>query len=192
MGTRPLPFSRELYLEREDYREQAPKGWFRLGPGREVRLKHAYYIACREAIKDAHGEVVELRCTYDPASRSGVTPDGRIVKGTLHWVSAAQAADAEVCLYDRLFSKPDPEDVPEGVDYKINLNPNSLVVLTGCKVEPGLADAAAGNRYQFLRQGYFCVDKDSRPGMPVFNRTVTLRDTWAKIEKKGQKGGGEE
>jgi glutaminyl-tRNA synthetase len=188
MGTRLLPFSREIYVEQDDYREQAPKGWFRLGPGREVRLKHAYYITCREAIKDAAGEVVELRCTYDPASRSGTTPDGRMVKGTLHWVSAPHAADAEVRLYDRLFARPAPEDVPPGGDYKDNLNPNSLVILAGCKVEPGLANLAPGARVQFLRQGYFCVDNDSRPAGLVFNRTVGLRDTWAKIEK-GQKGG---
>ena len=188
MGTRLLPFSREIYVEQDDYREQAPKGWFRLGPGREVRLKHAYYITCREAIKDAAGEVVELRCTYDPASRSGTTPHGRMVKGTLHWVSAPHAADAEVRLYDRLFARPAPEDVPPGGDYKDNLNPNSLVILAGCKVEPGLANLAPGARVQFLRQGYFCVDNDSRPAGLVFNRTVGLRDTWAKIEK-GQKGG---
>ena len=188
MGTRLLPFSREIYVEQDDYREQAPKGWFRLGPGREVRLKHAYYITCREAIKDAAGEVVELRCTYDPASRSGTTPDGRMVKGTLHWVSAPHAADAEVRLYDRLFARPAPEDVPPGGDYKDNLNPNSLVILAGCKVEPGLANLAPGARVQFLPQGYFCVDNDSRPAGLVFNRTVGLRDTWAKIEK-GQNGG---
>ena len=190
MGTRRLPFTRELYVEQEDYRAVTPKGWFRLGPGREVRLKHAYYITCREAIQNAAGEVVELRCTYDPASRSGVTPDGRMVKGTLHWVSAAHAVDAEVRLYDRLFSKPDPDNVPPGGDYTDNLNPNSLVVLTGCKVEPELGAATAGARYQFLRQGYFCVDPDSTRGKPVFNRTVGLRDTWAKVEK-GQKSGGD-
>jgi glutaminyl-tRNA synthetase len=183
MGTRLLPFSRVLYIEQDDYRENPPKGWFRLGPGREVRLKHAYYITCREAVKDANGQVVELRCTYDPASRGGSTPDGRIVRGTLHWVSAAHALDAEVRLYDYLFLKPDPDDVPPGADYKANLNPKSLEVLTGCKVEPSLAGAAVGSRYQFLRQGYFCVDPDTRAGKLVFNRTVGLRDTWAKIEK---------
>ncbi len=189
MGTRMLPFTRELYVEQEDYREQAPKGWFRLGPGREVRLKHAYYITCREAIKNAAGEVVELRCAYDPASRSGTTPDGRMVKGTLHWVSISHAVDAEVRLYDRLFSKPDPDNAPPGGDYTDNLNPNSLVVLTGCKVEPELGAATAGARYQFLRQGYFCVERDSAGGKPVFNRTVGLRDTWAKVEKGQSQGG---
>ncbi len=187
MGTRLVPFSRVLYIERDDYREEPPKGWFRLGPGREVRLKHAYYITCREAIRDRDGEIVELRCTYDPESRGGQTPDGRIVKGTLHWVSAAHALDAEVRLYDALFTRPDPEDVPEGADWRVNLNPHSLEVLEGCKVEPSLGGAAPGSRYQFLRQGYFCVDPDSADGRLVFNRTVTLKDSWAKIEK-GQKG----
>jgi glutaminyl-tRNA synthetase len=185
-GTRMLPFSAELYVEQEDFREDPPKGWFRLAPGREVRLKHAYYIKVREAIKDAAGQVVELRCTYDPASRSGVTPDGRIVKGTLHWVSAAHALDAEVRLYDNLFARPDPADVPEGEDWLTNLNPNSLEALSGCKVEPSLATASPGTRVQFLRQGYFCVDPDSTAQRLVFNRTVGLRDTWAKMENKGQ------
>ena len=187
MGTRSLPFSRVLYIEQDDYREDAPKGWFRLGPGREVRLKHAYYVTCREAIKDETGQVVELRCTYDPASRGGQTPDGRIVKGTLHWVSAAHALNAEVRFYEHLFTRSDPEDVPEGVDWRANLNPDSLQVVEGSKVEPSLAGAAPGTRYQFLRQGYFCVDLDSSNGGLVFNRTVTLKDTWAKIEKS-QKG----
>ena len=186
MGARTLPFSRVLYVEQDDYREDAPKGWFRLGPGREVRLKHAYYITCREAIKDEAGQVVELRCTYDPESRGGQTPDGRPVKGTLGWVSAPHALDAEVRLYEHLFTRPEPEDVPEGADWRANLNPTSLQVVEGCKVEPSLAGAAPGTRCQFLRQGYFCVDPDSRDGALVFNRTVTLRDTWAKIEK-GQK-----
>ena len=185
MGTRKLPFARELYVEADDYREDAPKGWFRLGPGREVRLKHAYYIKCHQAIRDAAGNLVELRCTYDPESGGGQTPDGRIVKGTLHWVSAGHAIDAEVRLYDQLFAVPDPDNVPPGEDYKANLNPDSLTVLTGCKAEPGLAGVAPGTRCQFLRQGYFCADPDSTPGKPVFNRTVTLRDTWAKVEKKG-------
>jgi glutaminyl-tRNA synthetase len=194
-GTRRLPFSRELYIEQDDYREDAPKGWFRLGPGREVRLKHAYYIKCRAAVKDAAGRVVELRCEYDPESRSGVTPDGRMVKGTLHWVSAAHAVDAEVRIYEQLFAKPDPDDAPEGSDYKANLNPNSLAVLEGCKVEPGLADLSPDPAYadgirrcQFMRQGYYCLDPDSTPGRPVFNRTVTLKDTWAKVEKGQKKG----
>jgi glutaminyl-tRNA synthetase len=187
MGTRSLPFSRVLYIEQDDYREDAPKGWFRLGPSREVRLKHAYYITCREAIKDATGQVEELLCTYDPESRGGQTPDGRPVKGTLGWVSARHALDAEVRLYEHLFTHPDPEDVPEGADWRANLNPTSLQVVEGCKVEPSLAGAAPGTRCQFLRQGYFCVDPDSRDGALVFNRTVPLRDTWAKIEKV-QKG----
>jgi glutaminyl-tRNA synthetase len=187
-GTRKLPFSRELYVEQDDYREDAPKGWFRLGPGREVRLKHAYYIKCQSAVKNAQGEVVELHCTYDPASAGGSTPDGRKVQGTLHWVSAAHAADAEVRLYEPLFSKSNPDDLPDGQDYKDNLNPNSLVVLMGCKVEPELAAPASGERYQFMRQGYFCADADSQPGKPVFNRTVTLKDTWAKVEKGQKKG----
>jgi glutaminyl-tRNA synthetase len=183
MGSRSLPFSRVLYVEQDDYREDAPKGWFRLGPGREVRLKHAYYITCREAVKDASGQVVELRCTYDPESRGGQTPDGRMIKGTLHWVSAEHALEAEVRLYQHLFTGPDPEDVPEGADWRANLNPDSLQVVTGCKVEPSLAGAAPGTRCQFLRQGYFCVDPDSSGAGLVFNRTVTLKDTWAKIEK---------
>jgi glutaminyl-tRNA synthetase len=187
-GTRKLPFSRELFVEQDDYREDAPKGWFRLGPGREVRLKHAYYIKCQSAVKNEKGEVVELHCTYDPASAGGSTADGRKVQGTLHWVSAAHAADAEVRLYEPLFSKANPDDLPEGQDYKSNLNPNSLTVLLGCKVEPDQASPATGERYQFLRTGYFCADPDSQPGKPVFNRTVTLKDTWAKVEKGQKKG----
>jgi glutaminyl-tRNA synthetase len=187
MGSRSLPFSRVLYVEQDDYREEAPKGWFRLGPGREVRLKHAYYITCREAVKDETGAIVELRCTYDPESRGGQTPDGRMVKGTLHWVSAQHALDAEVRLYDHLFTRPDPEDVPEGTDWRTNLNPDSLQVVTGCRVEPSLAGTAPGTRCQFLRQGYFCVDLDSSDARLIFNRTVTLKDAWAKIER-GQKG----
>jgi glutaminyl-tRNA synthetase len=184
-GTRQIPFSGELYVEADDYRAEPPKGWFRLGPGREVRLKHGYYIKCREAIEDAAGNVIELRCTYDPESRSGATPDGRMVKGTLHWVSAAHAVDAEVRLYDYLYTKADPSDAPAGQDFTANLNPNSEVVLRGCKVEPLLAESQPGDRFQFLRTGYFCTDPDSTPGRPVFNRTVGLRDTWAKVEKKG-------
>ena len=184
-GTRQIPFSGELYVEAEDYREDPAKGWFRLGPDREVRLKHGYYIKCREAIKDAAGNVIELRCTYDPESGRGTTPDGRIVKGTLHWVSAAHAVDAEVRLYDYLYTVADPSDAPAGQDFTANLNPNSLTVLTGCKVEPLLAESKPGDRFQFLRTGYFCADPDSTPGRPVFNRTVGLRDTWAKVEKKG-------
>ncbi len=187
MGTRQVPFSREIYIEQDDFREDPPKQFFRLGPGREVRLRYAYLVTCTEVIKDpATGEVVELRCTYDPATRGGNTPDGRKVKGTIHWVSAQHALDAEVRLYDHLFASPDPEDVPAGTDYKQNLNPGSLERLTCCKLESSLASAKAGERFQFERQGYFCVDTvDSAPGKPVFNRTVSLKDTWAKIEKKG-------
>jgi glutaminyl-tRNA synthetase len=183
MGTRKVPFSRVLYLEREDFREDPPKKWFRLAPGREVRLRYAYFVTCVDVVKDENGEVVELHCTYDPATRGGDSPDGRKVRGTLHWVSAAHSLPAEVRLYDQLFLKPDPGDVEEGSDFTVNLNPNSLEVLTSCRVEPSLAGAAPGSRYQFERQGYFCVDPDSSAGMLVFNRTVPLRDTWAKIER---------
>ena len=187
MGTRKVPFSRVLYVERGDFREDPPKKWFRLAPGREVRLRYAYYITCVDVIKDEHGEVIELHCTYDPETRGGWAPDGRRVRGTLHWVSAAHALEAEVRLYDRLFSKPNPLDVEEGEDFTANLNPNSLEILTTCRVEPSLAGAAPGSRYQFERQGYFCVDSDSTDEKLVFNRTVALRDTWAKIEKTQRK-----
>jgi glutaminyl-tRNA synthetase len=184
-GTRQIPFSRTLYVERDDFREDLPKGWFRLAPGREVRLKHAYYVTCTGVVKDEKsGEVVELHCMYDPETRGGGSADGRKVMGTLHWVSAAHALDAEVRLYDRLFSKADPSDVEEGSDFLSNLNPDSLEALEGCKVEPSLANATPGSRYQFLRNGYFCVDPDSTPGLLVFNRTVTLKDAWARQEKK--------
>jgi glutaminyl-tRNA synthetase len=184
-GTRKVPFSRVLYVEQDDFREDPPKDFFRLAPGREVRLRYAYFVKCVGVTKDEKtGQVTELRCTYDPATRGGDAPDGRKVKGTIHWVSAAHAIDAEVRLYDHLFSKPDPDDVPEGQNYLANLNPDSLVVVNGAKLEPSLAGAAVGSRYQFERLGYFCADKDSAPGKPVFNRAVTLRDTWAKIEKK--------
>jgi len=188
MGTRKLPFSRELYIERDDFREDPPKKWFRLAPGREVRLKHAYYVTCTEVVKDSQtGEVVELHCTYDPETRGGWSQDGRKVRGTLHWVSAPHAVEAEVRLYDRLFTKPNPDEVDEeGADFKANLNPNSLEILTGCKVEPGLAKAVPGDRFQFLRLGYFCVDPDSTNGRLVFNRTAPLRDSWAKIERAQQ------
>ncbi len=184
MGTRKVPFSRVVYIERDDFREDPPKKFYRLAPGREVRLMHAYLITCTDVIKDENGEIVELHCTYDPETRGGSAPDGRKVKGTLHWVSAAHALDAEVRLYDRLFLKPDPDDAPEGQDFLANLNPNSLEVLTGCKVEPFLASAQPGDRFQFLRHGYFCKDPDSTDEMPVFNRAVALRDSWAKIERK--------
>jgi glutaminyl-tRNA synthetase len=187
-GNRQVPFSRVLYIEQDDFRESPPKDFFRLAPGREVRLRWAYFIKCVDVIKDpASGAIVELRCTYDPATRGGNAPDGRKVKGTIHWVSAAHAINAEVRLYDHLFTKPDPDDVPEGESYLANLNPKSLEILQDCKLEPGLAGAPMGSRYQFERLGYFCVDKDSTPTQPVFNRTVTLRDTWAKIEKSHQK-----
>jgi len=188
-GSRKVPFSRVLYIERDDFREDPPKDFFRLAPGREVRLRWAYFIKCVNAVKDPKtGEVVELRCTYDPETRGGNAPDGRKVKGTIHWVSAEHSLPADVRLYDHLFVKADPDDVPEGQDYRANLNPSSLQVLKTARVEPSLAGATPGSRYQFERLGYFCVDsKDSRPGALVFNRAVTLRDTWAKIEKAQQK-----
>jgi glutaminyl-tRNA synthetase len=182
-GTRAVPFSKTLYLEREDFREDPPPKFFRLAPGREVRLRYAYFITCQEVIKDADGEIVELRCTYDPATRGGDAPDGRKVKATLHWVSAAHAVATEVRLYDHLFAKPDPDDVKIGQDFTANLNQDSLEVITGY-VEPSIAAAPAGTRCQFERLGYFCADLDTADSRPVFNRTVTLRDTWAKIEGK--------
>jgi len=195
-GTRTLPFGRILYIEREDFREDPPKKYFRLSPGREVRLKHAYYVTCTGVVKDGStGEIQEVHCTYDPATRGGWSEDGRKVRGTLHWVSTEHALDAEVRLYDVLFSKENPEEVGEGRDFRDNLNPNSLEVLDGVRVEPSLGDAEAGSRYQFLRRGYFCADPDSRKDRPVFNRAVTLRDSWAKIEKSlqdGKQGGGTE
>jgi glutaminyl-tRNA synthetase len=188
MGTRKVPFSRVLYIERDDFREDPPGKFFRLSVGREVRLRYAYYITCVGVVKDeSTGEVVELHCTYDPATRGGDSPDGRKVKATLHWVSAAHALPAELRLYDHLFTKADPDDVKEGLDYKSNLNPDSLQVLTSCRVEPSLAGAKPGSRYQFERQGYFCVDPDSSDDALVFNRTASLRDTWAKIERQQQK-----
>jgi len=188
MGTRQVPFSRVLYIEREDFREDPPRQFFRLAPGREVRLRYAYYLTCTGVVKDERtGEVVELRCTYDPATRGGWAPDGRQVRSTIHWVSAAHALPAEVRLYDHLFLKLDPGAEDDGGDLAASLNPQSLEVLTTCQVEPSLAGALPGSRYQFERQGYFCVDPDARPGAPVFNRTVTLRDTWARIER-GQRG----
>ncbi len=181
-GFRKVPFCREIYIEREDFREEAPKKFFRLVPGREVRLKHAYYITCNEVIKDKDGNIVEIRCTYDPKSKGGWTDDGRKVKGTLHWVSARHCIDAEVRLYSHLFTKENPD---EDGDFLENLNPESLVVLKNCKLEPSLKDAKVGKNYQFLRKGYFCLDRDSTKERLIFNRTVTLRDTWSKIEKKG-------
>jgi len=186
-GTRKVPFSRELYIEREDFMEEPPKKFYRLAPGREVRLRYAYFVTCCEVVKDETGEVVELHCTYDPATRGGDAPDGRKVKATLHWVSAAHSLEAEVRLYDHLFTKGNPDDVENGADFKSNVNPNSLETLLSCRIEPSLAGAAPGSRYQFERLGYFCVDLDSSVGKLVFNRTVTLRDPWAKIRKAQKK-----
>jgi glutaminyl-tRNA synthetase len=187
-GSRLVPFTRELYIEREDFMEAPPKKFFRLAPGREIRLRYAFFITCTSVVKDPRtGEVVELHCTYDPATRGGDAPDGRTSKATLHWVSAPRSVEAEVRMYDTLFNKRDPEEVEEGQDWKSNLNPRSLEVLSGCRVEPGLKEAAAGSLWQFERLGYFCADsKDSRPGHPVFNRTVSLRDPWARIQKTGR------
>jgi glutaminyl-tRNA synthetase len=185
MGKRMVPFSRVLYIEKDDFREDPPKKWFRLAPGREVRLRYGYYITCVDIVKDNEtGEVVELRCTYDPSTKGGWSPDGRKVRGTLHWVSAGHAIEAEVRLYDYLFVKPNPEEVEEGQDFKSNVNPDSLEVLHSCLLEPSVVNATLGSRYQFERLGYFCLDPDSSDNKLVFNRTVTLRDTWAKIERK--------
>jgi len=185
-GTRKVPFSRELYIERDDFREDPPRKFFRLAPGREVRLRNAYFVRCTGAVKDADGEITEIHCTYDPETRGGDAPDGRKVKATLHWVSAACAVQAEVRLYDHLFLKPNPDDVDEGQDYVANLNPNSLEVVV-CQIEPSVVGAEVGARYQFERLGYFCVDRDSTAERLCFNRTATLRDTWAKIEKAMKK-----
>ena len=187
MGSRLLPFSRTLYIERDDFREDPPPRFYRLSPGREVRLKDAYYVTCTGVIKDeATGEVVELRCTYDPDTKGGTSSDGRRVRGTSHWVSAEHALDAEVRLFDHLFSKEDPDDVPPGGDFTDNINADSLTALQSCKVEPGLASCRSGESFQFLRQGYFCVDPDSTEGSLVFNRTVALRDTWARLDRAGR------
>lgn len=183
-GTRKVPFSRELYIEKEDFMEEPPKKFYRLSPGREVRLRYAYFVTCSDVVKDGMGEVTEIRCTYDPETRGGNAPDGRKVKSTLHWVSAPHAADAEVRLYSNLFSKEDPEDNPEGTDFRANIDPGSLEVLHGCKIEPSLAQANPLERLQFERIGYFCADHDTTPERPVFNRTVTLRDEWARIQKR--------
>jgi glutaminyl-tRNA synthetase len=181
-GSRKVPFSKELYIERDDFMENPSKKYFRLSPGAEVRLRYGYFITCNEVIKHKDGEIIELHCTYDPATKGGNSPDGRKVKGTIHWVSASQALEAEIRLYDRLFTVENPDDVPEGVDFKSNLNPDSLVKIKGF-VEPYLASAKPLDHYQFERVGYFCVDSDSVPGKLVFNRTVALKDSWAKIEK---------
>ena len=182
-GTRSVPFSKVLYIEQDDFREVPPPKYFRLTPGREVRLRYGYFVTCTSVVKDADGKVVEVHCTYDPATRGGNAPDGRKVKSTIHWVSAEHAVDAEVRIYETLFTKENPNDVPEGQDFTVNLNPNSLAV-QHAKGEPSLRGAAPGSRYQFERLGYFAVDTDSTPEAPVFNRTVALRDTWAKIEAK--------
>lgn len=182
--TRKIPFSRVLFIEQEDFMENPPKGYFRLSPGKEVRLKHAYLITCKSVVRDEEGRIVELRCEYDPATRGGDAPDGRKVKGTLHWVSASHAVEAEVRLYDHLFTLKNLDEVEEGKEYRDYLNPDSMVVLSGCKIEPGLSRVETGQRFQFLRHGYFCVDPDSRPGRPVFNRIVSLKDSWAKEQKK--------
>jgi glutaminyl-tRNA synthetase len=183
-GMRQVPFSREIYIEQDDFREVPPPKYYRLSPGKEVRLRNAYFVTAQSVTKDAAGNVVEVHCTYDPASRGGNSPDGRKVKSTIHWVSTAHALSAEIRLYDKLFSKPDPYDLEEGQDVLDNLNPNSLEVLSTAKLEPSLAKAAPGERFQFERVGYFCVDHDSAPGKLVFNRTLPLKDAWAKIEKK--------
>ncbi len=188
MGTRPVSFSRVLYIEQDDFREHPSKQYYRLSPGREVRLRYGYFITCTNVVKDDQGNVMEVHCTYDPATRGGNSPDGRKVKSTIHWVSAAHAIDAEVRLYENLFTRENPGDDSEGLDFTAYLNPNSLEVLSGCKLEPSLANSAPGSRYQFERLGYFCADPDPAPGKPVFNRTVALRDTWAKIEKKEMGG----
>jgi glutaminyl-tRNA synthetase len=183
-GTRKVPFAGVLYIEQDDFREDPPKQYHRLSPGREVRLRNSYFVTAKSVVKNEQGEVVEVHCTYDPATKGGNSPDGRKVKSTIHWVSAAHAVEAEVRVYERLFTKPDPNEVPEGQEFTANLNPNSLEVITNAKLEPSLAEVAVESRYQFERLGYFCVDPDSKPGRPVFNRTVALKDTWAKIEKK--------
>jgi glutaminyl-tRNA synthetase len=183
-GSRKVPFSRVLYIEQDDFREVPPPKYFRLTPGREVRLRYGYLVTCTSVVKNDKGEVVEVHCSYDPATRGGNTPDGRKVKATIHWVSAAHAVDAEVRIYENLFLKENPSDVEEGKDVLDNLNPNSLEIIAEAKVEPLLANAVAGTRYQFERLGYFSVDPDSKPGKPVFNRTVALKDAWARVEKK--------
>jgi glutaminyl-tRNA synthetase len=183
-GTRQVPFSREIYIEHDDFMQEPPKQFFRLAPGREVRLRYAYFITCQSVIKDEDGQIIELHCTYDPATRGGDAPDGRKVKATLHWVSAKHAIDAEVRLYDTLFTKENPDDVEEGKDFTDSLNPKSFETLSSCKLELSLKEAKQGERFQFERLGYFCVDSiDSKPGSPIFNRTVTLKDEWAKLQK---------
>jgi glutaminyl-tRNA synthetase len=186
-GTRKVPFSRELYIERDDFMENPPAKFYRLSPGREVRLRYGYFIKCTKAVKDKEGNITELHCTYDPATKGGDAPDGRKVKSTIHWLSAQHSIPAEVRLYNNLFTKENPEESPEGQDFTVNLNPKSLEILSNCFVEPALKDAKPLSRYQFERLGYFCVDPDSTPNKLVFNRTVTLRDEWAKIQKQQTK-----
>jgi glutaminyl-tRNA synthetase len=183
-GTRKVPFSREIYIEREDFMEDPPKKFYRLAPGREVRLRYAYFVTCTGVEKDSKGAITAIRCTYDPATRGGDSPDARKVKATLHWVSATNAVDAEVRMYSRLFTKADVGDIAEGQDWRELINPNSLEVIPAAKVEPGVANARPGDRYQFERKGYFCVDPDSKPGRPVFNLAVGLKDAWANIQKR--------
>jgi glutaminyl-tRNA synthetase len=185
MGERVVPFSRELYIEQDDFMEDPPRKFFRLSPGREVRLRYGYFITCTGVDKDADGQIIALHCTYDPQTRGGNAPDGRKVKSTIHWVSAAHAIPARINLYEHLFARENPGEVEDGSDFTDNINPNSLQVLSGSRVEPALAGAKAGDRFQFERQGYFCVDPQSRPDNLVFNRTVTLRDTWARLQKRG-------
>ncbi len=184
-GSRMVPFSRELYIDRDDFMEDPPKKFFRLAPGREVRLRYGFFITCHEVVKDASGAIVELRCTYDPATRGGNAPDGRKVQGTIHWVSAAHALDCELRMYDKLFAVAEPDDIPEGTDFVSTLNPDSLQVVKGAKVEPSVGNDAVGTRYQFERTGYFISDPDSQPGALVFNRTVTLKDSWEKTKARG-------
>jgi len=184
-GTRQVPFARELYIEQDDFREVPPPKYYRLSPGKEVRLRNAYFITAQSVVKDADGNIVEVHCTYDPASKGGNSPDGRKVKSTMHWVSAIHALTAEVRVYDKLFTKPDPSDFPEGGSYLDNLNPNSLEVIADAKLEPSLASARLEDRFQFERVGYFCLDRDSTEEKKVFNRTLPLKDSWARIEKKG-------
>jgi glutaminyl-tRNA synthetase len=186
MGTRKVPFSRVIYIERDDFMEDPPKKFFRLSPDKEVRLRYAYFITCKEVIKDAAGNITELRCTYDPQTRGGAAPDGRSPKATIHWVSAQHAIGAEVRIYESLFTKENPHDSPSG-NFLDNINPDSLKVIDDCKLEPSLRDAKVGDKYQFERLGYFCVDLDSSPEKLVFNRTVTLKDTWAKMQKRDEK-----
>jgi glutaminyl-tRNA synthetase len=184
---RPVPFSREIYIEESDFMEDPPKKFFRLAPGREVRLIGAYYITCQEVIKDDDGRVIELRCTHDPESSGGSTMDGRKVRGSIHWVSAAHALPAELHLYNTLFLNENPEDTSDGSDFTANINPQSLEIISNAWVEPSMGDAASGDHFQFMRQGYFYTDQvDSKPDHLIFNRTITLRDSWAKLQKQGR------